>query len=91
MAGSPRRCAAAVFGWPVASAGDVNGDGFPDLIVGAKLNDAAGAAYVYLIGPPPLPVAGATSLVVLLLALAGAGTLLLRTQARARARSQRVI
>jgi len=33
------------FGWSVASAGDVNGDGYSDVIVGAY-NDA-GAAYVY--------------------------------------------
>ena len=38
-------------GWSVSSAGDVNGDGFDDLIVGARGNasggpPAAGAAYV---------------------------------------------
>ena len=40
------------FGWSVASAGDVNSDGFDDVIVGAQHNDAggvqAGRAYVYL-------------------------------------------
>ncbi len=33
-------------GWSVASAGDVNGDGYSDVVVGACYNDA-GAAYVY--------------------------------------------
>ncbi len=44
-----------VFGISVATAGDVNGDGFADLIVGASQNDAgglnAGRAYVYFGGP----------------------------------------
>jgi hypothetical protein len=39
------------FGYTVSSAGDVNGDGYDDLIVGAPLNDAggtdAGRAYIY--------------------------------------------
>jgi FG-GAP repeat protein/flagellar hook capping protein FlgD len=43
------------FGWSVASAGDVNGDGYTDFVVGAYLNDAggtdAGRAYVYYGGP----------------------------------------
>lgn len=43
------------FGWAVASAGDVNRDGFSDLIVGAPnydiVRENAGAAYVYLGGP----------------------------------------
>ncbi len=43
------------FGWSVASAGDVNGDGHADVIVGAWANDALGAntgvAYVYYGGP----------------------------------------
>jgi hypothetical protein len=43
------------FGASVGTAGDVNGDGHPDLIVGAYGNDAAGAdagaAYVYFGGP----------------------------------------
>ncbi|MFV2004477.1 MAG: integrin alpha, partial [Gammaproteobacteria bacterium] len=42
----------AYFGWSVASAGDVNGDGFGDVIVGAYGYDNGesneGAAYVYL-------------------------------------------
>lgn len=43
------------FGVAVAPAGDVNGDGFPDVIVGADLNSAngfhAGRAYVFYGGP----------------------------------------
>ena len=43
------------FGWAVASAGDVNGDGYADVIVGADWNDAgdddAGRAYIYHGGP----------------------------------------
>ena len=43
------------FGYSVGTAGDVNGDGFDDLIVGARYNDAvgpnAGRAYVYYGGP----------------------------------------
>ena len=43
------------FGFSVSGAGDVNGDGFADVIVGANFNDAggsnAGRAYVYYGGP----------------------------------------
>jgi len=45
------------FGWSVSGAGDVNGDGYADVIVGAPyLNSpytACGAAYVYLGGQVP--------------------------------------
>jgi hypothetical protein len=45
------------FGWPAVGAGDLNGDGYGDLAVGAILNDAAvasgGSAYVFFGGPVP--------------------------------------
>jgi Ca2+-binding RTX toxin-like protein len=48
-------------GWSVASAGDVNGDGFDDLIVGARDADAngadSGASYVVFGRAPDSPVA----------------------------------
>src|SRR5437867_1928435 len=44
-------------GVSVASAGDFNGDGYADVIVGAPFNDTPGAdagrAYVYFGGPRP--------------------------------------
>ena len=43
-------------GYSVASAGDVNGDGYSDVIVGARFNDAvavdAGRSYIYYGGNP---------------------------------------
>ncbi len=43
-----------LFGWAVAGAGDVNGDGFDDLVVGARnknaVNTSSGRAYVYFGG-----------------------------------------
>ncbi len=56
------------FGFSVGTAGDVNGDGYADVIVGARGNDAggtdAGSAYVYFGGPgaddsPDLTLTGA--------------------------------
>jgi len=47
------------FGFSVASAGDVNGDGYDDVIVGASLNDDggsnAGEAYLYYRYPSGIP------------------------------------
>lgn len=52
------------FGASVGGAGDVNWDGFDDVIVGARLNDAAGAdagrAYVYFGGDPTDAIADLT-------------------------------
>jgi FG-GAP repeat/FlgD Ig-like domain len=70
-----------VFGSSVSSAGDVNGDGYADIIVGAYGNDiggvAAGQAYVYYGGPgmdavPDLTFTGAAG-VALGDAVSGAG------------------
>ncbi|HEU4725265.1 MAG TPA: PKD domain-containing protein, partial [Candidatus Eisenbacteria bacterium] len=45
------------FGWSCAGAGDINADGFSDVIVGAYQNDAggtdAGRAYIYFGGASP--------------------------------------
>ena len=39
------------FGYSVSSAGDVNGDGYPDVIVGAPgFNSSTGKAYIYFGG-----------------------------------------
>ena len=40
--------ASADYGWAVASAGDVNGDGFEDVLVGAPFKGTGGMAYLYL-------------------------------------------
>ena len=52
------------YGYSVASAGDINGDGYPDVVVGAPNYDAGGPstddrgrAYVYFGGPAPDAVA----------------------------------
>lgn len=39
------------FGYPATGAGDVDGDGFDDLLVGAMLTTAGGTAYLYRGGP----------------------------------------
>ncbi len=53
----------AEFGYAVAGAGDVNRDGYADVIVGAPgTSDGAGAAYVYLGGPTGLASAPAQTI-----------------------------
>ncbi len=49
------------FGYSVSAAGDVNGDGYSDLIVGAKgYSSSTGRAYIYLGGNPVNNVADVT-------------------------------
>jgi hypothetical protein len=60
----PGEAAGDYFGYSVSGAGDVNGDGYADVIVGAYMNDAGGAsagrAYVYYGGPGADPIADLT-------------------------------
>ena len=49
----------AQFGSSVATAGDVNGDGYADVIVGAPLSGGVGRAYLYMGAPGGLSVAPA--------------------------------
>jgi len=52
------------FGQSVASAGDLNGDGYADLIVGASQTvGATGSVYIYLGGPAGLPATPSATLV----------------------------
>jgi FG-GAP repeat protein/VCBS repeat protein len=51
------------FGWHAASAGDVNGDGYADLVVGAPASMGyAGSVYIYLGGPSGLAATPAATL-----------------------------
>ena len=51
------------FGWAVDGAGDVNGDGYNDLVVGADyISSGNGAAYVYYGGSSGISSSGSTSL-----------------------------
>ena len=59
---SPQQSAGAGFGWSVASAGDLDGDGIPEFIVGAHSQDHEGRVFVFqgrdgtplhTLAPPP--------------------------------------
>jgi hypothetical protein len=57
------QAASSNFGYFVASAGDVNGDGYDDVVVGAYgYSSNTGRAYVYLGGPSGLATTAATTL-----------------------------
>ncbi len=45
---SPNNAANDYFGWSVAGAGDVNGDGYADVLIGAYGTSNRGSAYLYL-------------------------------------------
>ncbi|MBI5515104.1 MAG: FG-GAP repeat protein [Deltaproteobacteria bacterium] len=65
-----RGAAGGRFGYSVASAGDVNGDGYADVIVGAPGSSAfPSAAYLFVGGPTGLPTAPSITL----MGTAGAG------------------
>jgi hypothetical protein len=52
------------FGNSVASAGDINGDGYPDVVVGANaVSGNAGRAYIFLGGPNGLATTPASTIV----------------------------
>jgi hypothetical protein len=43
---NPTNDSSGLFGFSVSSAGDVNGDGFDDVVIGASHQDACGASYL---------------------------------------------